>query len=114
MLREVNCYKLHFRQEYTRGKAISKHRNSVVDNWKSQTIWKMSRHHQGPGPIPDRWLYCPRNANSFVSEKFLAFKTPLSDEFTPQMPMECQFLPEMVFSYAKMFKVSLSVFCCQR
>lgn len=64
----------------------------------------MSRH-QGPGPIPDRWLYCPRNANAFVAEKFLAFKTPLSDRFTTQMPMECQFLPEMAFSYAKMFKV---------
>ncbi len=66
----------------------------------------MSRH-LGPGPIPDRWLYCPRNANSFVAEKFLAFKTPLSDRFTTQMPMECQFLPEMVFSYAKMFKVKI-------
>ncbi|XP_037030418.1 mRNA-capping enzyme [Bradysia coprophila] len=68
----------------------------------------MSRH-PGPGPIPDRWLYCPRNANSFVAEKFLAFKTPLSDRFTSQMPMECQFLPEMVFSYAKMFKAKIGL-----
>lgn len=102
-MKQKPIHQLYFIQKYTSDKASS---ISIFLGGKLRKLndWKMSRH-QGPGPIPDRWLYCPRNANAFVAEKFLAFKTPLSDRFTSQMPMECQFLPEMVFSYAKMFKV---------
>lgn len=59
----------------------------------------------GPG-IPKRWLHCPRNSNSFIAENFLAFKTPLSTKFSHQVPVECRFQPEMVFSYVKMEKVN--------
>lgn len=63
----------------------------------------MSYHHnqKGPGPIPNRWLYCPRSADSLVAERFLPFKTPLSTKFNASMPLECQFEPDMVFSIAK-------------
>lgn len=59
-----------------------------------------------PGPIPKRWLHCPRNSSSFIANRFLAFKTPLSAKFAAQMSVEFQFQPEMVFSYMKMFKVN--------
>lgn len=58
-----------------------------------------------PGPIPERWLMCPRIANSFIANRFLAFKTPLSARFTPQMSPEHHFQPDMVFDYMKVNKV---------
>lgn len=64
----------------------------------------MSYNH-GPGTLPNRWLYCPRNADTFIADRFLPFKTPLSARFASQMPDECQFEPEMVFSFVKMHKV---------
>lgn len=65
-------------------------------------------YHSGPGPLPNRWLHCPRNGESFIADKFLPFKTPLNARFASQMPANCQFEPDMVFSFVKMFKVSLS------
>lgn len=56
---------------------------------------------RGPGPIPPRWLYCPRNSEKLIVEKFLAFKTPLCKKFNDQMPLECLFTPEMIFGYVK-------------
>lgn len=64
---------------------------------------------RGPGPIPNRWLYCPRKSNFVICEKFLAFKTPLSDRFESQMPLECIFTPEMLFSYVKTLKLKLGM-----
>lgn len=60
----------------------------------------------GPGPIPKRWLLCPRTSESLITDKFLAFKTPLNQRFSSQIPIENQFQPEMVFSLMKMYKVS--------
>lgn len=60
----------------------------------------------GPGPIPDRWLSCPRISSKFIENKFVAFKTPLSARYSPQMSPENHFPPEMVFSFMKMEKVS--------
>lgn len=62
---------------------------------------------RGPGPLPNRWLYCPRKSETVIVEKFLAFKTPLSKDFKDQMPIECMFPPEMLFDYCKMTKVSI-------
>lgn len=61
-----------------------------------------------PGPLPNRWLYCPRKSDSFIADKFLAFKTPLSERFDIQMPDDCQFHPDMIFKLMKMYKVSFS------
>lgn len=61
----------------------------------------------GPGPIPDRWLLCPRNSTVFIANKFLAFKTPLGPKFSSQMSPEHFFQPDMVFSFMKMEKVCM-------
>ncbi|XP_055586524.1 mRNA-capping enzyme [Uranotaenia lowii] len=64
---------------------------------------------RGPGPIPNRWLYCPRKSESLIADKFLAFKTPLKDEFESQMPVGCIFTPEMLFQNMKTYKVKLGL-----
>uniref|UniRef100_A0A1A9WAG5 mRNA-capping enzyme n=1 Tax=Glossina brevipalpis TaxID=37001 RepID=A0A1A9WAG5_9MUSC len=69
----------------------------------------MSHHNRGPGPIPNRWLYCPRKSDGVIAEKFLAFKTPLSAAFLDQMPLECIFQPEMLFDYCKTIKLKLGL-----
>lgn len=67
----------------------------------------MSRH--GPGPIPNRWLNCPRKSDHIIAERFYAFKTPLDDRYTDQMPVECLFPPDMIFGYMKMIKAKLGL-----
>lgn len=59
-----------------------------------------------PGPIPDRWLLCPRNATEFIAQRFLAFKTPLGSRYSSQMSPEYHFPPSMVFSFMRIEKVS--------
>jgi mRNA-capping enzyme len=64
----------------------------------------------GPGPIPQRWLHCPRKAFSTVRGKFLAFKTPLDARYENQVDDEFTFHPEMVFSSAKnMMKLKIGL-----
>ncbi|XP_017487302.1 PREDICTED: mRNA-capping enzyme isoform X1 [Rhagoletis zephyria] len=70
----------------------------------------MSRNSRGgPGPLPNRWLHCPRKSEKIIAERFLAFKTPLSNAFDDQMPIECLFRPEMIFSYCKTIKIKLGL-----
>lgn len=64
----------------------------------------------GPGPIPSRWLHCPRKATRLLVDKFLAFKTPLSEKFDDQVPEHCRFPPNMLFTSMKSYKVSVQ-FC---
>lgn len=68
----------------------------------------------GPGPVPPRWLHCPRKAVNVIADKFLAFKTPLSSQFDGQVPVECRFSPQMLMSSLKQYKVGASVVggCC--
>lgn len=69
----------------------------------------MSNGNRGPGPIPNRWLYCPRKSDTIIAEKFLAFKTPLKAEFSSQMTKDCIFMPDMLFGYCKMLKLKLGL-----
>ncbi|XP_026848279.1 mRNA-capping enzyme [Drosophila persimilis] len=73
----------------------------------------MSQSHRdrggGSGPLPNRWLYCPRKSDSIIAERFLAFKTPLSQAFKDKMPIECTFRPEMLFDYCKTVKHKLGL-----
>ncbi|XP_075158681.1 RNA guanylyltransferase and 5'-phosphatase mRNA capping enzyme [Haematobia irritans] len=69
----------------------------------------MSNGNRGPGPIPNRWLHCPRKSEGIIAEKFIAFKTPLSSAFDDQMPLECMFHPEMIFGYCKTLKLTLGL-----
>lgn len=64
---------------------------------------------RGPGPIPPRWLNCPRKSNSLVASRFLAFKTPLDDRYNEQVPMEHRFSPAMLFSSMKQYKVKIGL-----
>ncbi|XP_015605380.1 mRNA-capping enzyme [Cephus cinctus] len=63
----------------------------------------------GPGPVPPRWLDCPRKAVKLVHNKFLAFKTPLSSEFDSQVPEECQFTVDMLFASVKSHKLKMGL-----
>ncbi|KAH8403493.1 hypothetical protein KR215_001335 [Drosophila sulfurigaster] len=67
------------------------------------------RGERGSGPLPNRWLYCPRKSDTLISERFIAFKTPLSQAFQDKMPIECTFRPEMVFDYCKTLKLKLGL-----
>ncbi|XP_055909228.1 mRNA-capping enzyme [Eupeodes corollae] len=69
----------------------------------------MSNHHHGPGPLPNRWLHCPRKSENIIADKFIAFKTPLSNKFKDQMPLDCMFPPEMIFGYVKALKLKLGL-----
>lgn len=59
-----------------------------------------------PGPIPNRWLKCPRKATELLAGKFLAFKTPLGPQFNDKVLEEYRFTPGMLFAYMKGLKVS--------
>jgi mRNA-capping enzyme len=61
-----------------------------------------------PGPVPDRWLHCPRKSSKLIVNKFLAFKTPLSSRFDSQVPEQCRFTPTMLFEATKSYKVNTS------
>ena len=58
-----------------------------------------------PGPLPQRWLDCPRKAFSVIDNTFLAFKTPLSKKFDDKVPMKNRFTPKMLFDSLKSSKV---------
>lgn len=62
---------------------------------------------QDPGPVPSRWLKCPRKATGLVAAKFLAFKTPLGHQFNEKVPEQFRFTPTMLFVYMKSSKVSV-------
>ncbi|KAL3280723.1 hypothetical protein HHI36_003959 [Cryptolaemus montrouzieri] len=69
----------------------------------------MSKSKGNPGPLPDRWLHCPRKASDLVVQKFMAFKTPLSSSFDPQIPPECRFPPKMLFDLCKTKKIKFGL-----
>ncbi|KAK3858414.1 hypothetical protein Pcinc_035397 [Petrolisthes cinctipes] len=63
----------------------------------------------GPGPVPPRWLMCPRKSNHLVGNKFLVFKTPLNSKFDDQVPPEHRFSPQMLFASMKSYKVKIGL-----
>ncbi|XP_063703716.1 mRNA-capping enzyme-like [Culicoides brevitarsis] len=69
----------------------------------------MQETNTGRGPLPERWLYCPRKSDSLIADKFLAFKTPLCDRFSSKMPEECLFTPKMLLQIMKSYKVKLGL-----
>ena len=54
-----------------------------------------------PGPLPQRWLHCPKKALSIIGNKFLAFKTPLDTRYDSSMSEKFFFHPEMVLASVK-------------
>lgn len=69
----------------------------------------MSKYGNSPGPVPDRWMYCPRKADQLIIKKFMAFKTPLSSRFDDDVPPKCRFAPSMVFDACRTNKVKLGL-----
>ncbi|KOX79850.1 mRNA-capping enzyme [Melipona quadrifasciata] len=69
----------------------------------------MSSKNESKGPIPPRWLHCPRKAVKLIQNKFLAFKTPLSSVFDSQVPEECRFTVDMLFASLKSQKIKLGL-----
>ncbi|CAH1970958.1 unnamed protein product [Acanthoscelides obtectus] len=69
----------------------------------------MSRPRTNPGPIPPRWLHCPRKSDSLIIGKFMALKTPLSSNFDEQVPPGCRFPPKMIFDYSKFKKIKFGL-----
>ncbi|XP_044742570.1 mRNA-capping enzyme [Chrysoperla carnea] len=68
----------------------------------------MNNSSSNPGPVPPRWLHCPRKSSGLIADKFLAFKTPLSERFDKDVPPECRFPPKMIFQ-TKQFKAKLGL-----
>lgn len=62
-----------------------------------------------PGPIPNRWLKCPRKAEEFIDSKLFAFKTPLGSEFNNKVPETCRFTPSMLFHFLKSKNVQMGL-----
>lgn len=56
--------------------------------------------------IPPRWLNCPRKG-LVIAEKFLPFKTPLSDAYNDEVPLANRFSPNMLISSLKNYKVKM-------
>ncbi|XP_076223556.1 mRNA-capping enzyme-like [Nomia melanderi] len=69
----------------------------------------MSNSNANKGPIPPRWLHCPRKAIRLIQNKFLAFKTPLSSAFDSQVPEECRFTVDMLFASLKSQKLKMGL-----
>lgn len=69
----------------------------------------MSRHSKSPGPVPDRWLHCPRKSDNLIVGKFMALKTPLNTNFDSQVPAECRFHPKMFFDICKAKKIKIGL-----
>ncbi|XP_034935674.1 mRNA-capping enzyme-like [Chelonus insularis] len=63
----------------------------------------------GKGMIPSRWLSCPRKCIGLINNKFLAFKTPLSDEFNDQVSEECRFSVNMLFASLKCQRLKMGL-----
>ncbi|XP_001602117.1 mRNA-capping enzyme-like [Nasonia vitripennis] len=62
----------------------------------------------GKGPIPPRWLHCPRKSTKLI-HKFLAFKTPLSSDFDSQVPEGCRFSVEMLVASLKSKRLKMGL-----
>ncbi|KOB73721.1 mRNA-capping enzyme, partial [Operophtera brumata] len=69
----------------------------------------MAQREKDPGPIPNRWLKCPRKATGLFSDKFLAFKTPLGPKFNAKVPEADRFTPAMLFTYMHQMKVKVGL-----
>ncbi|XP_054281845.1 mRNA-capping enzyme-like [Macrosteles quadrilineatus] len=64
---------------------------------------------RNPGPIPKRWLRCPRKAYKLLADKFIAFKTPLDSRYDEQVPEADRFPPSMLFTSMKSYKLQIGL-----
>ncbi|CAG0898456.1 unnamed protein product [Darwinula stevensoni] len=88
------------------GSFIQEFSSESSNDHQAKMSWK---NRNGPGPIPPRWLNCPRKSSNLIGGKFLAFKTPLDSKFDDQVPDESLFYPEMVIQSMKSYQVSIGL-----
>lgn len=69
----------------------------------------MNGQRKNPGPIPPRWLNCPRKSSSLIGGKFLAFKTPLDSKYDDQVPAQYRFPSQMLFDSMRAYKVKIGL-----
>lgn len=69
-----------------------------------------SRKRRHPGDLgpPPRWLNCPRKGQ-LIDEKFLPFKTPLSEAYDSQVPEESRFPPSMLLASLSSLKLKMGL-----
>jgi len=67
------------------------------------------RNKQAVMTVPPRWLQCPRKSLSLIGGKFLAFKTPLSEDYDTDVPEECRFYPPMLLASLGSYKVKMGI-----
>lgn len=60
-------------------------------------------------PVPERWLKCPRKSYTTITDKFVAFKTPLDNKYDDQIPIQNRFNTEMLLSSMSNMKVSIGL-----
>lgn len=63
-------------------------------------------------PIPERWIKCPRKSFTTITDKFMAFKTPLDSKYDEQVPITNRFNTEMLFSSMNNMKVFYKFLVC--
>ena len=54
-------------------------------------------------------MHCPRKAADLIMGHFMAFKTPLSEDYDSVVPPECRLPPRMLFDLCRTKKVSQGV-----
>ncbi|XP_014209995.1 mRNA-capping enzyme [Copidosoma floridanum] len=64
---------------------------------------------ESKGPVPPRWLHCPRKSIKLIHDKFLAFKTPLSSKYNDQVSEECRFTVAMLLALLKSERLKLGL-----
>lgn len=62
--------------------------------------YNANNHHRSSGPLPDRWLYCPRTGRNFIVNIFMATKTPLDFKFDNKIEQHLRFTPTQFFQMA--------------
>ncbi|XP_017773246.1 PREDICTED: mRNA-capping enzyme-like, partial [Nicrophorus vespilloides] len=68
----------------------------------------MSRQGKG-GPVPNRWMNCPRKASELIIDKFMAFKTPLSADYDELILPQNRFYPQMLFDVCRAKKIKFGI-----
>ncbi|XP_059617367.1 mRNA-capping enzyme-like [Phlebotomus argentipes] len=95
--------------EYRENPSPGSSHSSSDSSSRSETPKHRENGHRSPGPVPDRWLHCPRKSDGFIADRFLAFKTPLDERFDSQLPVEAYFSPELVMQSLRVQKRRLGL-----
>lgn len=101
----ANFYKITFKLKHDEAVVI-KAFYKFINYFINCVVWEIvTMSDRNPGPVPSRWLKCPRKATGLFADQFLAFKTPLDSRYNDQVQDIYRFTPTMLFDSVKSFKV---------